>query len=71
MREKHMQLTHRFSLAWTFATQLFLDLHPHLLYELTSIDTQVELNLSFSEAAKGCIKQVSFTSQVLCSSCRE
>ncbi|CAL9182331.1 unnamed protein product [Musa hybrid cultivar] len=37
--------------------------------ETYAADTQVELNLSFSEAAKGCIKQVSFTSQVLCSSC--
>lgn len=32
-------------------------------------DVQVTLNLSFTEAAKGCIKQVSFNAQVPCDSC--
>ncbi|XP_025813509.1 chaperone protein dnaJ 1, mitochondrial isoform X2 [Panicum hallii] len=32
-------------------------------------DIKVELNLSFSEAAKGCIKQVSFSAKNVCDSC--
>lgn len=32
-------------------------------------DIQVELNLSFPEAAKGCTKNVSFNAKVLCDSC--
>lgn len=32
-------------------------------------DIEVEVNLSFSEAAKGCMKQVSFSAKNLCNSC--
>ncbi|XP_073002424.1 chaperone protein dnaJ 1, mitochondrial isoform X2 [Typha latifolia] len=32
-------------------------------------DIEVELNLSFSEAAKGCVKEVVFNAKVLCDSC--
>ncbi|XP_074591547.1 chaperone protein dnaJ 1, mitochondrial isoform X1 [Curcuma longa] len=37
--------------------------------ETYAADVEVELNLSFAEAAKGCIKKVSFGAQVLCNSC--
>ncbi|PKA50023.1 Chaperone protein dnaJ 1, mitochondrial [Apostasia shenzhenica] len=37
--------------------------------EVYAADIQVELNLSFDEAARGCIKQVSFMAQVPCDSC--
>uniref|UniRef100_A0A0A9EH25 CR-type domain-containing protein n=1 Tax=Arundo donax TaxID=35708 RepID=A0A0A9EH25_ARUDO len=32
-------------------------------------DIEAELNLSFSEAANGCIKQVSFSAKNVCDSC--
>ncbi|KAJ6811904.1 chaperone protein dnaJ 1, mitochondrial isoform X1 [Iris pallida] len=37
--------------------------------EIHAADLQVELNLSFTEAAKGCKKHVSFSAQVPCGSC--
>ncbi|XP_010939719.1 chaperone protein dnaJ 1, mitochondrial isoform X2 [Elaeis guineensis] len=37
--------------------------------DIYAADIQVELNLSFSEAARGCKKQVSFSAQVPCDSC--
>ncbi|WOK94329.1 chaperone protein dnaJ 1, mitochondrial [Canna indica] len=37
--------------------------------ETHSSNIEVELNLSFAEAAKGCTKQVSFYAQLLCNSC--
>ncbi|KAL6861808.1 hypothetical protein ACP4OV_017508 [Aristida adscensionis] len=48
--------------------KIFSEVFQHDI-NMRAHDIEVEMNLSFSEAAKGCVKQVSFSAKNACDSC--